>query len=50
MTTDGLRWPLEDATLEAGTSLAISNEFAAPRASVRVRDGVVLAIRPGDAA
>ena len=50
VTTGGLRWPLEDATLEAGVSLAISNEFADPRASVRVRDGVVLAIRPGVAA
>jgi thiamine pyrophosphokinase len=45
--TEGLRWQLEDDTLNAGSTLGLSNEFARPDATVRVRDGVVLAIRPG---
>ncbi len=50
VTTQGLRWALHDAELEAGSSLGISNEFAAPDASVRVRTGAIVAIRPGGAA
>ena len=47
VTTQGLRWALRDGDLLPGSSLGLSNEFAAPRATVRVREGVVLAIRPG---
>jgi thiamine pyrophosphokinase len=47
VTTEGLRWGLRDGELQPGSSLGLSNEFAEPRASVRVREGVVLAIRPG---
>jgi thiamine pyrophosphokinase len=47
VTTSGLRWPLADATLGAGSSLGVSNVFAAPRASVAVGGGVILAVRPG---
>lgn len=43
----GLRWPLDHATLEPGSSLGVSNRFLADRAVVEVADGVVLAIRPG---
>ena len=35
VTTAGLRWPLANHTLEPGSSLGISNEFAAATASVR---------------
>jgi thiamine pyrophosphokinase len=45
--TEGLRWPLEDAVLEPGASLGVSNRFLGERAAVQVADGVVLAIRPG---
>ncbi|MEX1262650.1 MAG: thiamine diphosphokinase [Actinomycetota bacterium] len=47
VTTDGLRWPLENAVLEPGSSLGISNRFLGERASIEVSDGVVLAVRPG---
>jgi thiamine pyrophosphokinase len=45
--TEGLRWPLEQATLEPGSTLGISNRFLADRAVVTVDDGVVLMVRPG---
>jgi len=44
---DGLRWPLEHATLEPGSSLGISNRFRTDRAAVTVAEGVVLVVRPG---
>jgi thiamine pyrophosphokinase len=47
VTTDGLRWALDDGDLLPGSSLGLSNEFSEPLATVRVREGVVLAIRPG---
>lgn len=46
VTTRGLAFPLEDARLEPGSSLGVSNRFAAPRASVTVAAGVLLAIQP----
>jgi thiamine pyrophosphokinase len=47
VTTAGLRWALNEGELPPGSSLGLSNEFVAPRATVRVGEGVVLAIRPG---
>lgn len=47
VTTSGLRWRLDDGDLLPGSSLGLSNEFVEREAMVRVRDGVVLAIRPG---
>jgi len=44
--TEGLRYVLDDEDLAPGTTRAVSNEFAAPRARVRLRDGVLLAIAP----
>jgi thiamine pyrophosphokinase len=49
VTTEGLRYPLRGATLEAGSSRGISNVFAAEIATVSLERGVLLAIRPGDA-
>lgn len=46
VTTDGLRYRLDDDDLEAGTSLGLSNVFVDERATVRVRSGTVLAVRP----
>ena len=46
VSTTGLRWPLNDARLEAGLGLGVSNEFAQPEASVTVGTGVVLVILP----
>lgn len=47
ITTAGLRWRLSNEALFPGSTRGLSNEFAEPRARVRVREGVVLAVRPG---
>ena len=47
VSTVGLRWPLQDATLVPGSTLGLSNEVIAEPVWVRVGDGVALAIRPG---
>jgi thiamine pyrophosphokinase len=44
VTTAGLRWPLEGATLSVGRSRGISNEVVAAPASVTVRDGTLLVV------
>ena len=46
ITTTGLRYPLTDATLDAGSSRGVSNVLEASDASVRVGQGVVIAIQP----
>ena len=46
VTTDGLRFPLGDATLAPGSSLGVSNVFTGDRASVRVRSGVLVTVQP----
>jgi thiamine pyrophosphokinase len=46
VTTSGLAFPLDRATLEPGSSLGVSNRFAVPNASVSVESGVLLAIQP----
>lgn len=45
--TRGLRYVLDGGDLLPGSSLGLSNEFSDERASVRVREGAILAIRPG---
>jgi thiamine pyrophosphokinase len=47
VTLSGLLYPLRDAVLSPGTTLGTSNEFTAARASIDVKDGVVLAVQPG---
>lgn len=47
VTTAGLRWPLIDADLVAGTSRAMSNEMVGSEASVFVGTGAVLVVQPG---
>jgi thiamine pyrophosphokinase len=46
VTTDGLRWPLHDATLVAGSAWGTSNEFVASAATVSIERGVLTAITP----
>jgi len=41
VTTSGLHFPLDDATLEPGSSLGVSNRLSRSPATVRVREGVV---------
>ena len=47
VTTKGLQWSLEDATLAAGSTRGVSNRFTETAAKVIVRQGVVLAVQPG---
>jgi thiamine pyrophosphokinase len=44
--TDGLRFPLRHEDLLPGSTRGVSNEFAAPRATVALDDGVLLAVQP----
>ncbi|MFN8035339.1 MAG: thiamine diphosphokinase [Acidimicrobiia bacterium] len=44
--TIGLRFALDGAVLEPGSTRGISNELAAPRASVSLERGTVLAVQP----
>jgi len=48
VTSTGLRWRLDDDTLLPGSTLGLSNLFVETDASIGIRDGVVLAIRPGN--
>jgi thiamine pyrophosphokinase len=49
VTTDGLLYPLRDEDLPVGSTRGVSNELAAPVATVTIREGVVLAVQPGQA-
>jgi thiamine pyrophosphokinase len=46
VTTHGLEWPLSAERLAAGSSRGVSNRFAQPEVTIRVDDGVLLAIVP----
>jgi thiamine pyrophosphokinase len=50
VTTEGLRFPLIDGELSAGSSRGVSNVFADPVARVSRSAGVLLAIQPGEQA
>ena len=43
--TTGLRFPLDDAVLAAGSSLGMSNRMSAPDATVAVRSGVLAVLQ-----
>ncbi len=45
VTTEGLRFPLTDATLAVGSSLGLSNTLLTASAQVTVRSGVLLAVQ-----
>ena len=44
ITTEGLKYPLIEGTLEWGHSLGISNELTAPRATVKISSGILLIV------
>ncbi len=44
VSTTGLRWPLDDAVLEPGSTRGVSNELTGGRATVTVREGSLLVI------
>jgi thiamine pyrophosphokinase len=46
VTTQGLLYQLADDVLTSGSTRGVSNAFVSDRATVVVRDGVVLAVRP----
>lgn len=46
--TEGLLYPLDGEDLDTGSTRGVSNELAAPTASVAVGGGVVLAVQPGE--
>ncbi|MFW5933762.1 MAG: thiamine diphosphokinase [Actinomycetota bacterium] len=48
--TRGLRFPLDDEELPSGSSRGVSNVLTAPPAEVSLRDGVLLAVQPGELA
>ncbi len=48
VTTTGLAWPLDDALLEPGLGLGLSNRMTGSVAGVSVSTGTVLVIAPGD--
>jgi thiamine pyrophosphokinase len=47
VTTRGLEYPLQNESLAAGTTRGVSNVFAAAEAQITVRDGCLLAVKPG---
>lgn len=48
VTTTGLYYPLENATLKVGSSWGVSNRFSADRATVTVEEGILLVILSRD--
>lgn len=48
VTTKGLHYPLENATLEIGSSWGVSNEFADETATVTITGGLLLVIKSRD--
>jgi thiamine pyrophosphokinase len=47
VTTEGLRWPLENACIERGSSLGVSNESISQHVRIEVGEGAVLVILEG---
>jgi thiamine pyrophosphokinase len=47
VTTDGLRYPLADETLEPGSTRGVSNVLVGATAGVRLAAGALLAVQPG---
>ena len=46
VTTKGLQWPLQDATLIPGSTRGISNRFLGTTARISVAHGVLMAVQP----
>ena len=47
VTTIGLAWPLNDAVLEPGTGLGLSNRMTEEVAEIRMSSGVLLVLKDG---
>lgn len=48
VTTKGLYYPLENATIEMGSTLGVSNEFVSPTAEICIKEGLLLVIKAKD--
>lgn len=48
VTTEGLKYPLTDATLTIGNSLGISNELEGTKGAVSITEGLLILIRSRD--
>jgi thiamine pyrophosphokinase len=48
VTTEGLAYPLNDATIKMGSTWGISNEFIADKATVTLKSGILIAILSKD--
>jgi thiamine pyrophosphokinase len=48
VTTEGLAYPLNDATIKMGSTWGISNEFIADKATVILKSGILIAILSKD--
>ncbi len=46
VTVTGMRWPLENALLDANSSVGVSNVFVADRADFAMDDGVLIVVVP----
>ncbi len=46
VSVEGVRWPLDRSTLEAGTTRGVSNQTTADTSTVTVHDGVAICIVP----
>ena len=46
VTTDGLKWALNDETLEAHSSRGVSNELVATTATISLAHGQLFVIQP----
>lgn len=44
VTTQNLRWPLNSAILEFGSTISVSNEMKAPNATIQINNGKLLVI------
>lgn len=48
LVAEGVKWPLDGATLRWGESLGVSNQFAGPEVFLAVREGWLLVVRAWD--
>ena len=48
ITLEGLEYPLDNAVMEMGTALGVSNRFTGTRADIRIKSGRLLVIRSRD--
>lgn len=48
VTTQGLYYPLKDASMDIGSTLGVSNQFTGEQARVSIKDGILIVIKTCD--